>query len=142
MYGNNTLIPTEECTAGAYVKQPSSKLHPPQAEDPSPSAPSLLHLPPEVLLDILSYLSPTELLSLSQLHSKLNTLAFDGSLWTHLHPVRWAQGHREFFQPLVMWGGGDEEEEGACHDAVLENDVTKELLSVGAKVNANIAKFR
>ena len=112
---------------------------------PSGSGPSLLQLPPEVLLTILSYLSPLELLSLSHLHSKLNALAFDGSLWQHLHPVRWAKGHKEFYQPLVVWGekgdgggGGG----GACQDAILENDVIKELLSVGGKVNANSAKFR
>lgn len=128
----------DDCT---YSKEASSKLHPPQANGPSPSTPSLLHLPPEVLLNILSYLSPAELLSLAHLHSKLNTLAFDGSLWQHLHPVRWAEGHREFYQPLVVWGTGREEEGGACHDAVLENDVIKELLSVGGKVNANSAKF-
>ena len=123
----------DSCDMGTSKPRPSS-----------PSGPALLQLPPEVLLTILSYLSPSELLSLSHLHSKLNALAFDGSLWQHLHPVRWAQGHKEFYQPLVMWGddgdggGGG----GACQDAILENDVIKELLSVGGKVNANSAKFR
>ena len=57
--------------------------------------------------------------------------------------MRWAQGHKEFYQPLVVWGEGEGEGGGgACHDAVLENDVIKELLSVGGKVNANSAKFR
>ena len=133
----------ESCTtsSGTYSKQSSSQLHPSSQDSSAPLAPSLLHLPPEVLLNILSYLSPCELLSLSHLHSKLNTLAFDGSLWQHIHPVRWAQGHREFYQPLVSWGNVDSEE-GAYHDAVLENDVIKELLSDGGKVNANSAKFR
>ena len=54
--------------------------------------------------------------------------------------MRWARGHREFYQPLVVWGE-KEEEEGACRDAVLENDVTKELLSVGGKVNCNSLRF-
>ena len=128
----------DRCEICTSSKQSTSQLYPTTHEF---SAPSLLHLPPEVLLNILSYLSPTELLSLAHLHSKLNTLAFDGSLWQHIHPVRWAQGHREFYQPLVA-GVEGEEEEGACHDAVLENDVIKELLSVGGKVNANSAKFR
>ena len=43
----------------------------------------------------------------------------------------------------MVWGEGEGEGGGgACHDAVLENDVIKELLSVGGKVNANSAKFR
>ena len=133
----------ESCTtsSGTYSKQSSTQLRPSLQDSSFLSAPSLLHLPPEVLLNILSYLSPSELLSLSQLHSKLNTLAFDGSLWQHIHPVRWAQGHREFYQPLVSWGSV-EMDEGACHDAVQENNVIKELLSDGGKVNANSAKFR
>ena len=122
----------------------SSKPCPSDASSSTYSGASLLQLPPEVLLTILSYLSPSELLSLSLLHSKLNALVFDGSLWQHLHPVRWAQGHKEFYQPLVVWGeeGGGEGGGGACQDAILENDVIKELLSVGGKVNANSAKFR
>ena len=119
----------------------------PRPSDPTtgstPSGPSpLLQLPPEVLLSILSYLSPSQLLSLSHLHSKLNALAFDGSLWQHLHPVRWAQGHKEFYQPLVVWGRKGDGGGGVCQDAIVENDVIKELLSVGGKVNANSAKFR
>ena len=120
----------------------SSKPRPSDTTSSASSGPSLLQLPPEVLLTILSYLSPSELLSLSHLHSKLNALAFDGSLWQHLHPVRWAQGHKEFYQPLVVWGDEGGGGGGACQDAILENDVIKELLSVGGKVNANSAKFR
>ena len=140
LFKNLSFSPDENC----------DKASKPRPSDPTlgsaPSGPSpLLQLPPEVLLSILSYLSPSQLLSLSHLHSKLNALAFDGSLWQHLHPVRWAQGHKEFYQPLVVWGeegdgggGGG----GACQDAIVENDVIKELLSVGGKVNANSAKFR
>ena len=61
--------------------------------------------------------------------------------------MRWAQGHKEFYQPLVVGGeegdgGGGGGGGGACQDAIVENDVIKELLSVGGKVNANSAKFR
>ena len=141
---HESLSPDDHCDSSAKV---SSKSHPSDTTSSAPSGPSLLQLPPEVLLSILSYLSPSELLSLSHLHSKLNALAFDGSLWQHLHPVRWAQGHKEFYQPLVVWGeegdgGGGGGGGGACQDAILENDVIKELLSVGGKVNANSAKFR
>ena len=63
------------------------------------SPPSLLSLPPEVILQILSYLSPQELLSLVPLHSMLYHLTRDPSLWLHLHPVRWNAGHWKFFRP-------------------------------------------
>ncbi len=63
------------------------------------SPPSLLSLPPEVLLHILSYLSPQELISLVPLHSMLYHLMRDPSLWLHLHPVRWNAGHWKFFKP-------------------------------------------
>ena len=65
-------------------------------------APSLLTLPPEVLLQILSYLSPHDLLRLAPLHSTLHRLTQDVTLWQHLHPVRWAAGNNQFFKPPLI----------------------------------------
>ena len=62
-------------------------------------APHLLSLPAELLLEIFSYLSPQDLMHVSQIHPDLQQLALDGSLWTHLHPVRWATGRWQFFKP-------------------------------------------
>lgn len=92
----------------------------------------------------MSYLSPTHLLRLSQLHSILNAVALDGTLWQHLHPVRWARGHFQFFSPLSMAVCREEEQgEGPIsHDLVLENDIAKELLSVDGGVNANLRGTR
>ena len=63
------------------------------------TVPSLVSLPPEVLLKIFSYLSPQDLLRLASLHSKLDKTAFDGSLWHNLHPVAWAKGQRKLSAP-------------------------------------------
>lgn len=62
-------------------------------------SPSLITLPTEILLHILSYLSPRDLLRMLPLHSTLYHLTRDGSLWQHVHPVRWARGHWDFFTP-------------------------------------------
>ena len=101
---------------------------------------------------IFSHLGPRDLLRLSRTHSSLRRVTFDPSLWAHLHPIRWANGHLDFFPPPPFtsflseggeeWGGGGEGEEGErammIHDAVTENDVVKELMSVEGKVNANL----
>ena len=102
-----------------------------------PAAPlDFIDLPPEILLKIFSYLSPTDLCCMSQLHSSLHTLAFDGSLWQHLHPVRWVHGNRQFFFPPSF------EQEELSHDLILENNISKQLLSVEGTVNANLRLAR
>ena len=115
------------------------------AQNGAAQRPSLLQLPPEVLLVVLRHLGPRDLLRLSIIHPSLQPLTFDPSLWTHLHPVRWACGHWEFFSPPAFTlmamgdgGGGGEEEVMAIHDAVIENDAVKELMSVEGNVNANL----
>ena len=100
--------------------------------------PSLLDLPPELLLTIFSHLSPRDLCNLSLVHPKLHPLTFDPSLWQHLHPIRWANGHLQFFPPPSFTLEGGEEEGRLSQDAVLENDVLKELMSVEGRVNANL----
>lgn len=64
-------------------------------EEPAaqPSATSICHLPPEVMLKIFSYLNPQELCRCSQVNSKWAQLAKAGSLWKHLYPVLWARGN-------------------------------------------------
>ncbi|KAM9328865.1 F-box/LRR-repeat protein 5 isoform 2-T2 [Gastrophryne carolinensis] len=57
------------------------------------SAVSISHLPPEVMLNIFSYLNPQELCRCSQVNSKWAQLAKTGSLWRHLYPVLWARGN-------------------------------------------------
>lgn len=92
-------------------------------------SPGLTSLPPEVLIKIFSYLSPADLCHLSQSHTSLRGVAFDGSLWRHLHPVRWANGNVCFFRPPH----GD-----PSHDACVENNMAKQLMSVEGRVNANL----
>ncbi|MEE6462445.1 hypothetical protein FKM82_001599 [Ascaphus truei] len=53
---------------------------------------SISNLPPEVMLNIFSYLNPQELCRCSQVNSKWVQLAKTGSLWKHLYPVHWARG--------------------------------------------------
>ncbi|XP_039607447.1 F-box/LRR-repeat protein 5 [Polypterus senegalus] len=49
-------------------------------------------LPPETLLKIFSYLNPDDLCQCSQVCTDWSVIAKTGSLWRHLHPVRWARG--------------------------------------------------
>ncbi|XP_029110507.1 F-box/LRR-repeat protein 5 isoform X2 [Scleropages formosus] len=49
-------------------------------------------LPPEVLLKLFHYLSPEDLSRCAQVCSSWSRLTKTGSLWRHLHPVRWARG--------------------------------------------------
>ena len=137
---------TKYCSEFESVFSPTDEsLGPPESQvaPRSTSAtrpPSLLHLPPEVLLIVLRHLSPPDLLRTSQTNSALHRLTFEPSLWVHLHPVRWACGHWQFFSPLEFTLGGcvSGEEVTAVHDAVLENDAVKELMSVEGSVNANL----
>ena len=67
------------------------------------ATPSFLSLPPEVILQILSYLDdPRDLCHVAMTHPSLSSLAYDGSLWEVLHPVRWAEGNWKFFTPLDL----------------------------------------
>lgn len=75
-----------------------------------PSATSICHLPPEVMLKIFSYLNPQELCRCSQVNSKWAQLAKAGSLWKHLYPVLWARGELHLlievlggFPTLCIW---------------------------------------
>ncbi|CAH2299844.1 F-box LRR-repeat 5 [Pelobates cultripes] len=58
-----------------------------------PSTTSISHLPPEVMLNIFSYLNPQELCRCIQVNTKWAQLAKTGSLWKHLYPVLWARGN-------------------------------------------------
>lgn len=81
------------------TSEPAEEEEEEEEKEEEPQTPSLLTLPPELLLQVLSYLSPRDLLRLAPLHSALCRLTQDPSLWQHLHPVRWAVGHWEFFRP-------------------------------------------
>ncbi|OCT96732.1 F-box/LRR-repeat protein 5-like [Xenopus laevis] len=56
------------------------------------SSSSISNLPPEVMLNIFSYLNPQDLCRCSQVNTKWAQLAKTGSLWRHLYPVLWARG--------------------------------------------------
>ncbi|KAM4809545.1 F-box/LRR-repeat protein 5 [Rhinophrynus dorsalis] len=56
------------------------------------STTSISHLPPEVMLNIFSYLNPQDLCRCSQVNTKWAQMAKTGSLWKHLYPVLWARG--------------------------------------------------
>lgn len=49
-------------------------------------------VPTEVMLKILSYLSPRDLSRCAQVSQQWNQLAMDPSLWQALWPVQWAAG--------------------------------------------------
>ncbi|KAK3746036.1 hypothetical protein QZH41_012980 [Actinostola sp. cb2023] len=51
--------------------------------------PELLKFPPEIMLRILSYLSPKDLCRTSQVCRRWALLARDGQLWKELFPARW-----------------------------------------------------
>ena len=61
--------------------------------------PSILHVPPEVLLQIFKYLSPQDLCRCAQVNTVFSKAAFDSSLWHHLHPVKWFTGNWKFLPP-------------------------------------------
>nr|AAH52101.1 Fbxl5-prov protein [Xenopus laevis] len=61
------------------------------------SSSSISNLPPEVMLNIFSYLNPQDLCRCSQVNTKWAQLAKTGSLWRHLYPVLWARGESVFF---------------------------------------------
>ncbi|CAL8252077.1 unnamed protein product [Merluccius merluccius] len=62
-------------------------------------------LPTETLLRLLGYLGPADLCRCSQVCSRWAQLAWTGSLWRHLYPVRWATGDDHLAPP----GEGDQE---------------------------------
>jgi len=53
-------------------------------------------LPPEIILKVFKYLSPRDLCRCAQVHSLFSKVAYDGSLWRHLHPVEWLTGRWKF----------------------------------------------
>ena len=63
------------------------------------TSPPILHVPPEVLLQIFKYLSPQDLCRCAQVNPVFSKAAFDGSLWHHLHPVKWFSGNWKFLPP-------------------------------------------
>ncbi|XP_069488035.1 F-box/LRR-repeat protein 5 [Ambystoma mexicanum] len=54
-------------------------------------ATSITQLPPEVLVNVFSYLNPQDLCRCSQVNTKWAQLAKTGSLWKHIYPVHWAR---------------------------------------------------
>ncbi|XP_018100147.1 F-box/LRR-repeat protein 5 isoform X1 [Xenopus laevis] len=56
------------------------------------SSSSISSLPPEVMLNIFTYLNPQDLCRCSQVNTEWAQLAKTGSLWRHLYPVLWARG--------------------------------------------------
>ncbi|XP_053560100.1 LOW QUALITY PROTEIN: F-box/LRR-repeat protein 5 [Bombina bombina] len=58
-----------------------------------PPGTPISQLPPEVMLNIFSYLNPQDLCRCSQVNTKWAQLAKTGSLWKHIYPVFWARGN-------------------------------------------------
>ena len=54
---------------------------------------NLLSLPREVLMYVLKFLNPQDLLRVASVCKELNALAYDGSFWRRLYPAQWAQGN-------------------------------------------------
>lgn len=55
--------------------------------------PGILDLPHEVMLNVMSYLTPLDLGVCGQVCHDWLTLSRDPLLWKQLHPVRWARGN-------------------------------------------------
>lgn len=53
-------------------------------------------LPPEMLLNIFSYLNPKDLCHTAQVCKQWSECAMNGDLWSVLHPARWARGDWNF----------------------------------------------
>lgn len=132
---HNLNMKEKGCTESEATPTTAQKLKPQEVTSVALPAPSLISLPPEVLLKISSYLGPQDLCRLSQVHSSLSNLVFDGSLWSSLHPVRWAEGHWNFFSPFIQ------AEDELTHEVITEYDVTKHLLACGNSVNAAICRM-
>ncbi|XP_057296760.1 F-box/LRR-repeat protein 5-like [Hydractinia symbiolongicarpus] len=49
-------------------------------------------LPPEMLMNIFSYLNPKDLCHTAQVCKQWSECAMNGDLWSVLHPARWARG--------------------------------------------------
>lgn len=58
-------------------------------------------MPSEIILKVFRYLSPRDLCRCAQVHSLFSKIAFDGSLWQHLHPVKWLTGQWQFHLPTA-----------------------------------------
>ncbi|XP_013408873.1 F-box/LRR-repeat protein 5 [Lingula anatina] len=71
----------------------------PEEEKESSRERSQVELPPEVLVNIFSYLNPRDLARCAQVCKTWNTLTMDGQLWKAIYPVQWAQGNWSFSAP-------------------------------------------
>lgn len=58
-------------------------------------------MPSEIILKVLKYLSPRDLCRCAQVNLLFSTIAFDGMLWQHVHPVKWLTGQWKFHQPIA-----------------------------------------
>ncbi|XP_077464409.1 F-box/LRR-repeat protein 5 isoform X2 [Stigmatopora argus] len=63
-----------------------------ETEHAGTSSVHISQLPAEVLLRILRFLGPPDLCRCAQVCLSWSELAKTGSLWRHLHPIRWARG--------------------------------------------------
>ncbi|CAH1265141.1 FBXL5 [Branchiostoma lanceolatum] len=123
---DNKSVKCRVCSAEEAQQQEEEEVSPIQA------------LPSEILLRVMSYLSPRDLCRSAQVCRSWSDLARDGQLWQVMHPARWAQGDWRFgFLPdedpdeLPVYGamGGEEEtdlyvvvDEDADFDESAESD--------------------
>ncbi|XP_071084243.1 F-box/LRR-repeat protein 5-like isoform X1 [Haliotis cracherodii] len=78
---------TEKCVEDALSSESSDE----ETEVCVPLV-SVQSLPDEILLCVLSLLSPQDLARCAQVCQHWNKMALDSSLWSHFYPVQWAQG--------------------------------------------------
>ena len=57
---------------------------------------TILDLPDEIMLKVMSYLRPKDLGNFQQVCRDWSVVAKDPSLWRELHPVKWAKGMELF----------------------------------------------
>uniref|UniRef100_A0A0A9Y9B6 F-box/LRR-repeat protein 12 n=1 Tax=Lygus hesperus TaxID=30085 RepID=A0A0A9Y9B6_LYGHE len=81
----STTTATPDSSFNLPTPQPSEQaprfVKPPRSPSPEPSYPSLLNLSDDVLLHILSFIGPSDLVSLAHCSERLNNIARDKSLW-------------------------------------------------------------
>ena len=86
----------------------------------------ILRLPPEIILKVFRYLSPRDLCRCAQVNSIFSKIAFDGTLWQHLHPVKWLMGEWKFCLPTAYDEGSLEElANNGCEDE--QEEITNHL---------------
>ncbi|XP_046580695.1 F-box/LRR-repeat protein 5-like [Haliotis rubra] len=92
----------EKCVEDALSSESSDE----ETDACAPVA-SCQSLPDEILLCVMSLLSPQDLARCAQVCQRWNKMALDSSLWSHLYPMQWAQGEWSSLPPSYVGEEGE-----------------------------------